>query len=304
MDSTLLQESIRYAGATALPGVEVMEAHQSPREWRIFNTQYSLAVPQTWQGVGTYRGRVYDVSAGMVFATEPGEVHTAVPNRAGSLRVLGFDAAVLSDYLFEDQKAQRSFAWTKTVHVMSGALTSALDRVFRTLGPEAQSMEIESHLVELVDLLRGDLVELARAPVRGVDDDVRVAKRIRECLHHEGIAIDLATLAKRVGVSRFQALRTFKRRYGLPPHAYQLCVRVALAQALLKDGRGTADVAAECGFVDQSHMTRHFKRLVGTTPAKFALQAGRVGWERSRETPAMRFMQRLLVSENQADLSI
>jgi AraC-like DNA-binding protein len=281
-----------------------MSAQQSGREWRIFNTQYSLAVPQTWQGVGTYRGRAYDVSAGMVFATEPGEVHTAVPKyRVGSLRVIGFDAAVLSDYLFEEQESQHPFAWTKTVHAMSGSLVSAFEQVFQKFGPEAQPMELQSDLVELVHLLRRDLVETRPAPARDVDDDVRVAKRIRECLHHEGIGIDLATLAKRVGVSRFRVLRAFKRHYGVPPHAYQLCVRIASAQLLLKDGHAAADVAAECGFVDQSHMTRHFKRLLGTTPARFALAAGRGGWQQGVATPAMRFMQRLLVSVNQADSS-
>ncbi|HKO49526.1 MAG TPA: helix-turn-helix transcriptional regulator, partial [Polyangiaceae bacterium] len=77
-------------------------------------------------------------------------------------------------------------------------------------------------------------------------------------------------LAKQVGVSRFQALRTFKRRYGLPPHTYQLSVRLAFAQKALREGLQPADVAAQYGFFDQSHLTRHFKRLWGLTPAQYA----------------------------------
>jgi len=72
-----------------------------------------------------------------------------------------------------------------------------------------------------------------------------------------------------VGLSRFQALRAFKRHYGMPPHAYQLRVRVGLAQRSLRAGGQPAQVAAEYGFVDQSHLTRHFKRLVGVTPAQY-----------------------------------
>jgi AraC-like DNA-binding protein len=82
--------------------------------------------------------------------------------------------------------------------------------------------------------------------------------------------IDLRALASQTGMSRYQALRAFKRRYGLPPHAYQLRVRLGLAQQSLRDGVLPAHVAAEYGFVDQSHLTRHFKRLTGVTPTQYA----------------------------------
>ncbi len=79
----------------------------------------------------------------------------------------------------------------------------------------------------------------------------------------------LAELANETGQSRFQALRAFKRRFGLAPHAYQLRVRLGLAQKSLRDGIPPAHVAAELGFVDQSHFTRHFKHLIGVTPARY-----------------------------------
>jgi len=277
MDSTLLQESIRFSGSAALPGVQVMEVEQSSREWRIFNTQFSLAVSSTWQGKATYRGRTNDVLTGMLFCSEPGEIHTAVPTYgAGSFRVLQFDATVLAGYLAELGHA-RLLCWRKAVHTMSKALDGALRRIFRAVGPHANPMQLQSDVIELVHLLRDELIENPRAAVFRADADARVAQRIRECLHQEGVALDLETLSRRLGVSRFRVLRTFKRRYGLPPHAYQLCVRIALAQQLLRHGRAAADVAAECGFVDQSHLTRHFKRLIGLTPARYAQGASRGG---------------------------
>jgi AraC-like DNA-binding protein len=93
---------------------------------------------------------------------------------------------------------------------------------------------------------------------------------MRECLNEEGFDVDLETLARKVGLNRFQALRTFKRRYGLPPHAYQLCVRLGHARSMLSQGGAAADVAARCGFVDQSHFTRLFKRSFGVTPMQYA----------------------------------
>ena len=99
---------------------------------------------------------------------------------------------------------------------------------------------------------------------------IRGTARMRECLHEEGFDIDLETLARKVGLSRFQALRAFKRRYGLPPHAYQLAVRLGLARRMLGEGAAPVDVAMHCGFVDQSHFNRHFKRAWGVTPMQCA----------------------------------
>ena len=82
--------------------------------------------------------------------------------------------------------------------------------------------------------------------------------------------VTLATLAAEAGLSRFQLLREFARETGLPPHAYRIQRRVALARRLIAAGCVLADAAAGAGFADQSHMTRAFVRLYGVTPSNFA----------------------------------
>jgi AraC-like DNA-binding protein len=47
-------------------------------------------------------------------------------------------------------------------------------------------------------------------------------------------------------------------------------LRIARARALLAGGASPAAVAADCGFADQPHLTRTFKRVVGVTPARYA----------------------------------
>jgi AraC-like DNA-binding protein len=86
-------------------------------------------------------------------------------------------------------------------------------------------------------------------------------------------ATDLQWLAAQTRFSRYQALRVFKRRHGVPPHAYQLLARIALAQRALRAGLPAADVAVDQGFVDQSHFTRQFKQFVGVTPVQYARAA-------------------------------
>jgi AraC-like DNA-binding protein len=72
-------------------------------------------------------------------------------------------------------------------------------------------------------------------------------------------------------MSRFQLLRSFAHEVGLPPHAYRMQRRVELARTLIADGTALADAAISAGFSDQSHKTRAFVRLLGVTPAGYAV---------------------------------
>jgi AraC-like DNA-binding protein len=79
----------------------------------------------------------------------------------------------------------------------------------------------------------------------------------------------LEDLALATGMSQFALLRAFRDETGLPPHAYLNQLRVRLARRLLDAGTAPAVVAAEAGFADQAHLTRHFKRIVGVPPGAY-----------------------------------
>jgi AraC-like DNA-binding protein len=70
-------------------------------------------------------------------------------------------------------------------------------------------------------------------------------------------------------LSPFHLLRAFRRETGLTPHAYLMSCRVNAARDRLSRGLPPADVAAVCGFFDQSHLTRVFKAHTGVTPGAF-----------------------------------
>ena len=91
----------------------------------------------------------------------------------------------------------------------------------------------------------------------------------------------LAELAAAVGARPFALLRAFRTATGLPPHAYLNQARVRRARILLGDGLRPADVAAQVGFADQAHLTRHFKRVVGVPPGAYAMEMRRNVQDRS-----------------------
>jgi transcriptional regulator GlxA family with amidase domain len=84
----------------------------------------------------------------------------------------------------------------------------------------------------------------------------------------------LDDLARAVRARPFPLLRAFKAATGLPPHTYLTSLRVRQARRLLESGVPPARVAAEVGFTDQAHLSRHFKRIVGVPPAAYQKAAG------------------------------
>ena len=79
----------------------------------------------------------------------------------------------------------------------------------------------------------------------------------------------LNELALHVGLSPWHFLREFKRVVGLPPHSWLVQICLHKAQHLLKRGYHIAMTAQCCGFSDQSHFDRHFKRSMGVTPMQY-----------------------------------
>jgi len=82
-------------------------------------------------------------------------------------------------------------------------------------------------------------------------------------------AVKLDDLSNDCGISPFHLIRSFRDAVGMTPHAYLMQVRANRARAMLVAGDSISSVAYSCGFVDQSHLTRTFKRIFGVTPGVY-----------------------------------
>jgi len=264
-------EVVGYRRSPALRGVEVIDAHASPREWRVICSDYAVVMFRSWRGGVRVRGGLHSGEPGLVFCNVPGELMVANPHAGpGSFSVLELAPDLLEQSLAEQQPSSVRLDWAAIMQPISAQLRGHFSGFVESFETGASPMQAQSQLIELSELMISELIRGARQPRPLTGPPLKAAVRMRECLNEEGINVDLETLAKRVGLSRFQALRAFKQRYGLPPHAYQLCLRMTHARSLLREGAAPADVAVHCGFADQSHFTRHFKRLNGVTPAQYA----------------------------------
>jgi AraC-like DNA-binding protein len=182
-------------------------------------------------------------------------------------RVLYLDEASLSDALIG-----RSVDHPVLVDEKLRDRISSLHEALVTPG---QELEAESRLALIADRLAGhltgtlDLLPRARDP--------RLAWDLRDLLDaHLADGISLDDASRILNAHPAYLVRVFSRHFGLGPHQYLTGRRVDLARRLLLAGMPTADVATAAGFYDQSHLTRHFKRFLATTPARYAA-SGRKG---------------------------
>lgn len=90
---------------------------------------------------------------------------------------------------------------------------------------------------------------------------------------HLSEPVSIETLVRISGLTEWHLIRAFHLEFGLPPHAYHMRLRLASAAELLLRGLSVSTTAYECGFADQSHLSRKFKQVYGLTPAAWARSA-------------------------------
>jgi len=95
---------------------------------------------------------------------------------------------------------------------------------------------------------------------------LRAVEYIRDQLDTD---LTISEIAQAVYMSPYHFTRLFKESTGQSPHQYVVEARVRKAKELLTTGKFTISEAAyHVGFVDQSHLTRHFKRVFGLPPKR------------------------------------
>jgi AraC-like DNA-binding protein len=93
--------------------------------------------------------------------------------------------------------------------------------------------------------------------------------KVRERLDAEYCApLRLRDLCAMAGVSPTRLARGFQAAYGLTPHRYQQSRRIAKARRMIRAGTPLAEIAAACGYADQTHLNRWFLRVHGVTPGR------------------------------------
>jgi AraC-like DNA-binding protein len=159
--------------------------------------------------------------------------------------------------------------WLRTPIVFDADIIKLFRKVHRTFESSSCTLERDSLLMELFCkiIFRYSENPTNSKKIKSERHSIRkVCDYLEQNLAENILVKDLSEIAN---LSPFHFSRTFLLEKGLPPHAYQTQLRIIRAKHLLRSGETLSSIASTVGFADQSHFTRHFKRIVGTTPGQY-----------------------------------
>jgi AraC-like DNA-binding protein len=231
---------------------------------------WTIAVVQRGAARFTVEHTRQRADAGELFVLEPEAVHTgmaAVPE-GWAYKVLYVDPFVLRDWAEAAGPAPRAARW---VVFRDPVLRSALLKAHAGLATVPPGLGVEERVLAAITGLAPHLRGAAAGSFGRERGEHAAVRRARHHLQEQwDQPVSLMALSAVAGLSRFELLRRFQQQNGLTPHAFQRDLRVQRARAMLAQGTPAAEVAAACGFADQPHLSRVFKRLVGVSPGAYA----------------------------------
>ncbi len=267
-----LNEQIRvwrpegFAGLELRQGTSISQPY--PKHW---HDEVHFCLIQDGSGNLNYRRENHWTPAGCLFIVHPGEVHSNHADEGSSCSYRN---------LYAEPELIRQLATEITDHqndLPFFSPTPIYDReVIQLYLDLHQSFEAGNSKLEQDESL---LSFLAKLIARHSESATEFRELGRECeavfqardylMDNFSSNISLEELAGIAGLSPFHLNRVFSKEFGLPPHAFLTQVRIARAKSLLKQGTSITQTAMEVGFTDQSHFTRHFRRLVSVTPGHY-----------------------------------
>ncbi|MGP3955053.1 AraC family ligand binding domain-containing protein [Nonomuraea sp. 3N208] len=270
-----MKEQAHFFRHPAVPETDLLKArYVTHRFSRHVHDGYAIGLIVTGVEEFDYRGVTHRAGAGELVLVNPDAVHTGQAGVPGgwSYRMLYPSIDALAGI------AAELGAPYGTPHFAEQVVRD--DPVAALLGRAHQAAERGDALAAST-LSRTLFARLLtrhgapRPPAALLGEGGRAVREARDLLHESLVdPPTLEDLAGAVGARPFALLRAFKDATGLPPHAYLTSLRVRRARHLLESGVRPARVAAEVGFTDQAHLTRHFRRIVGVPPAAYQRAAG------------------------------
>jgi len=266
-------EGERVSVGRPVPGCELLSATGSTRCWsQPVHEGFTVAavhggLPPTatqWRS----RGRTVITAGGELMAINAGDGHATLRVHAPA----AFDAVSLTGERIDDAARAaglRGSFWLRSPACSSARVFAAVRAFVTVVARGDEPLFVEAACHDLANAIVTDLGEtqpdtLCRS--RSAPDPR--LRRARECL--DDMAGEnrpsLLDVANEAGLGRSQLCALFKDYYGVSITQYGLTVRVAKAKARLLEGTPVKDVAADLGFTDQAHFSRHFRRRHGLAP--------------------------------------
>ncbi|MNX17072.1 HTH-type transcriptional activator RhaS [compost metagenome] len=237
--------------------LEQVRHHQHGQEWvPHWHEEWTFGAVVEGECLSSVAGHSILVRAGDLVAIAPGIVHT------GALAARPDSASVLVVMLYVPG------AWLEQTGITGPARSGSIQAP--ALAREARHLSspetVQAWLRRAVPALAQALQPQPCASAEAIPTDT-----VRALLERVQSAIlggeqTVSGLASQCGVSRERIHRVLKQWIGMAPADYLRAVRLHRAKHMVLSGEPVASVAVDCGFADQAHFTRWFRRTFGYTP--------------------------------------
>ncbi len=220
----------------------------------------------------------YRFQPGDILLLNPGQVVSCetlhIPNGGTTYRGIQIDPRLMQE-LYREIAPEREGVLCFAQPVLTGEhLAGFITRSHDALLNACDRRESEDTLRELLERLAQSERVLRYIPK--ARHERFAMRRVRQFLHSNyADRITLDQMAEVADLSSSRLSRVFHHETGVAPHAYLVQYRINRSKALLSSGVPPAQTAVETGFVDQAHLTRHFKRYTALTPGRYARLANR-----------------------------
>jgi AraC-like DNA-binding protein len=257
---------------TGADGIERMEAFfrgyaYDPHRHDTYAFGLTLSGVQSFD----YRGARRDSLGGHAIVLHPDEVHNG---RSGIETGFRYRMLYVEPRLIRRAMGEggRALPFISTAVSQEPRLVAAIARALRDLDQPLDSLAVDDLLERLAQALLALDPSAARARPSRLEN--RALERARDYLDaHTAETVDSSRLEAMTGLDRFTLARQFRAAFGTSPYNYLVMRRLDRARRMLAEDTPLADLAFACGFADQSHFTRQFRRAYGVTPGRWrALQ--------------------------------
>lgn len=270
-----LREQTKFWPAPDIGDMELLKATYITHTFsKHVHVGYVIGVIETGAQGFQYRGRKHYAPAGSIVVINPETVHTghAADLNGWTYRMMYPGPDLIRDVARQMGDESGRQPYFPQAVIEDAALAKLLHRTHLMLETSRSTLARESTFTWAM----GQLIarHAQRCPrIDRTAGDHRAVRRLKSFMQSRyGDNLTLGQLSAEVDLSPFYLTRLFTRSTGLPPHAYLTQVRIEKAKVLLRREMPIPEVALETGFVDQSHLNRHFKRIVGVPPGQYHRQ--------------------------------
>ena len=261
------RDAIRV-GAGA-PGIERVEARFAGPAFSLHrHDTYALGITTSGVQQFRYRGARRICLPGQLHFLHPDELHDGGPATPAGFR---YRIAYVEPAIVQAALGGRPLPFAAEPVLDPAPATAGLVALLEDMDEPLDELAAAAAATAVADALEA---AAGRSQAGGGVDTAAVAAVREHLAAHPGGDTRAADLERIAGIDRWAIARQFRRAFGTSPDRYRRMRRLALARDAIAAGGSLAAVAAETGFADQSHMTRHFTRAYGLTPGRWAALTG------------------------------